>query len=102
MWQDYAKRHNPINRDAMGKWKLYSLYLAAIAFAIAGIGLVVDAFPFFRQALLAGSILGALDLGASEKTKGYQYTMWIVVAVMTGKTMPVRILRFGSLDMRNK
>src|SRR5690606_33223308 len=102
MWQDYAKRHNPINRDAMGKWKLYSLYLAAIAFAIAGIGLVVDAFPYFRQALLAGSILGALGLGAFEKTKGYQYTMWIVVAVVAGMTFPERILHIGEFDMRNK
>ncbi|MBD1424640.1 bile acid:sodium symporter family protein [Sphingobacterium arenae] len=86
----------------MGKWKLYSLYLAAIAFAIAGIGLVVDAFPYFRQALLAGSILGALGLGAFEKTKGYQYTMWIVVAVVAGMTFPERILHVGEFDMRNK
>jgi len=86
----------------MGKWKLYSLYLAAIAFVIAGIGLFVDAFPYFRQSLLVGSILGALGLGAFEKTKGYQYTMWIVVAVIAGMTFPERILHVGEFDMRNK
>lgn len=83
----------------MRKW---SLWLAGASLAIAGIALLIDGFPYFRQALLAGSILGAIGLGAFQATKGYQYTMWIIVAVVAGMTFPERILHIGEFDMRNK
>ncbi|MBD1420533.1 bile acid:sodium symporter family protein [Sphingobacterium chuzhouense] len=86
----------------MSKWRLWSLGLAGIGIVIASIGLLVDGFPYFRQALLAGSIFGAIGMGAFQATKGYQYTMWIIVAVVAGMTFPDRILHIGEFDMRNK
>lgn len=91
-----------MNGNVMSKWRLWSLGLAGIGFALAGAGLLIDGFPYFRQALLAGSIFGAIGLGAFQATKGYQYTMWIVVAVVAGMTFPDRILHIGDFDMRNK
>jgi BASS family bile acid:Na+ symporter len=91
-----------MNGNVMNKWRLWSLGLAGIGFALAGAGLLIDGFPYFRQALLAGSIFGAIGLGAFPATKGYQYTMWIIVAVVAGMTFPDRILHIGDFDMRNK
>ncbi|TYR38017.1 bile acid:sodium symporter family protein [Sphingobacterium phlebotomi] len=86
----------------MSKLRLWSLGLAGIGFVLAGAGLLMDGFPYFRQALLAASIFGAIGLGAFQATKGYQYTMWIIVAVVAGMTFPDRILHVGEFDMRNK
>lgn len=86
----------------MSKLRLWSLGLAGIGFVLAGAGLLMDGFPYFRQALLAGSIFAAIGLGAFQATKGYQYTMWIIVAVVAGMTFPERILHIGEFDMRNK
>lgn len=86
----------------MSKLRLCSLLLAGVGFAIAGAGLLTDGFPYFRQVLLAASVLGAFGMGAFQATKGYQYTMWIIVAVVAGMTFPERILHVGEFDMRNK
>lgn len=91
-----------MNGNAMSNWRVWSLGLAGVGFAIAGAGLMMDSFPYFRHALLAGSIFGAVGLGAFQATKGYQYTMWIIVAVIAGMTFPDRILHVGEFDMRNK
>lgn len=86
----------------MSKLRLCSLLLAGVGFAIAGAGLLMEGFPYSRQALLAASVFGAFGMGAFQATKGYQYTMWIIVAVVAGMTFPERILHVGEFDMRNK
>lgn len=86
----------------MRKLRLWSLGLAGVGFAIAGLGLLMEGFAYFSQVLLAASVLGAFGMGAFQATKGYQYTMWIIVAVVAGMTFPDRILHVGEFDMRNK
>lgn len=86
----------------MNKLRVWSLWLAGGILAMAVVGLLIDGFPYFRQALLLGSMLGAIGIGAFQSTKGYQYTMWIIVAVVAGMTFPDRILHVGEFDMRNK
>lgn len=44
----------------------------------------------------------ALGLGACEKLKGYQYTAWIVAAVVCAMIYPARFLQVGGFDLRNK
>ena len=86
----------------MSNWRLWSFGLGVLGLAIAGIGCFFDVFIDFRQALLLGGIFSAIGLGAFGSTKGYQYTMWIIVAVIAGMTFPDRILHVGDFDMRNK
>ena len=61
-----------------------------------------EAFSYYRHALLVASALAAFGIGAFKTTRGYQYTLWIIVAVIAGMTFPERILHVGDFDMRNK
>lgn len=44
----------------------------------------------------------ALGLGALPNWKGYQYTAWILAAVVLAMIFPAAFLRWGSFDLRNK
>ncbi|PRD54176.1 bile acid:sodium symporter family protein [Sphingobacterium gobiense] len=86
----------------MHKMKGWSLVASGVVLAVAAIGFFVEGFFYCRHALLLAAMLGAIGMGAFSATKGYQYTMWIVVAVVAGMTFPDRILHVGEFDMRNK
>jgi bile acid:Na+ symporter, BASS family len=44
----------------------------------------------------------ALGLGCIPALKGYQYTAWIIVAVVGGMVYPDSFLKWGEFDLRNK
>lgn len=50
----------------------------------------------------AASILFAFGLGAVPKLAGYQYTAWIIAAVVGGMLYPQSFLHIGEFDLRNK
>lgn len=85
----------PLRRPAL--WLGLPLLLAAvIGFIVAG------SAPWPLAALLGASVCVAFGLGSVESLKGYQYTAWIVVAVVAGMTFPERCLHLGDFDLRNK
>ena len=50
----------------------------------------------------AASIFLALGLGCVPALKGYQYTAWIIVAVVGGMVYPDSFLKWGDFDLRSK
>ncbi|GGF23559.1 hypothetical protein GCM10011339_09540 [Echinicola rosea] len=44
----------------------------------------------------------SVGLGASKRFGGYQYTAWIVTAVVAGMVYPNAFLQWGEIDLRNK
>lgn len=51
---------------------------------------------------LALSVLLAFGLGAVPALSGYQYTAWIVVAIVAGMLYPQQVLHWGDFDLRNR
>ncbi|HEY4246699.1 MAG TPA: bile acid:sodium symporter family protein [Lacunisphaera sp.] len=85
-----------------------------IAFRKLGLGLSALALLVFLASLATGStalwqpaaviavVALAIGLGAVSALKGYQYTVWIVAAVVAALIYPAAFLKWGDLDLRNK
>lgn len=80
-----------------------SLALAALAAVV--LLLSLSALAFEGYAALSGLALAvfvSFGLGAIPLLKGYQYTAWIIAAVVGGMLYPQSFLHIGELDLRNK
>ena len=78
----------------------------ALALAAVAAGLLVAALATGRAGLAAGSglaaaVFAAIGIGAVPALKGYQYTAWIVVAIVAGMLYPDNLLYVGEFDLRN-
>lgn len=85
------------------------LIIRKICLLLAGIGFALLLFAWLTNAgdLLAVTALGtavacAIGIGAIPFLQGYQYTAWIVAAVVAGMTYPESFLHVGDFDLRNK
>lgn len=50
---------------------------------------------------LAAAVLVSFGLGAIPALKGYQYTGWIIAAIVAGMLYPQQVLHVGDFDMSN-
>jgi len=57
---------------------------------------------FCRPAALAIAILLPIGIGRFPRLKGYQYTLWIIAAVVAGMLYPGAFSHWGAVDLRNK
>lgn len=48
------------------------------------------------------AIAPAIGLRFIPKLRGYQFTAWIIAAVVAGMTYPAQLLKVGEFDLRNK
>ncbi len=48
------------------------------------------------------SVLIALGLGSVDKLKSFQFTVWIIAAIVCGISFPMAFLKWGEFDLRNK
>jgi bile acid:Na+ symporter, BASS family len=48
------------------------------------------------------AILVAIGMSAISSLKGYQYTAWIIAAVVAGMIYPTAFTKWGGFDLRNK
>lgn len=74
---------------------LITIILLVLAFIFGWSNLV---FPF----AVASAITLAIGIGAVDKLKSYQYTAWILVAIVCGMCYPSAFLKWGDFDLRNK
>jgi BASS family bile acid:Na+ symporter len=51
---------------------------------------------------LAAAVLLAFGLGAIPSLSGYQYTAWIIAAIVAGMLYPQQLLHWGDFDLRNR
>ncbi|MBP6432484.1 MAG: bile acid:sodium symporter family protein [Ferruginibacter sp.] len=82
--------------------KKYFLYITIIAAISLIVGVVLNDANIYKPAALIASINLAIGLGAIESLKGYQYTAWIISAVVAGMMFPNALDKWGSFDLRDK
>lgn len=83
----------------MKKYFLYASALFAIALVI---GIVMQQPSLYKPCALATAISLAIGLGAIESLKGYQYTAWIISAVVAGMIFPEAFKNWGGVNLRDK
>ncbi len=83
----------------MKKYFLYAAALCAIALVI---GIAMQQPSLYKPCALATSICLAIGLGAVPSLKGYQYTAWIISAVVAGMIFPEAFKNWGAVNLRDK
>ena len=51
---------------------------------------------------VSSALFLAIGIGSINSLKSYQYTAWIVVAIICGMIYPTAFLKWGDFDLRNK
>ncbi len=83
----------------MKKYFLYASALFAIALVI---GIVMQQPSLYKPCALATAISLAIGLGSVPSLKGYQYTAWIISAVVAGMIFPEAFKNWGGVNLRDK
>lgn len=78
------------------------LGLSALALLLLLGGLALGSASLWQPAAVTMAVGLALGLGAVPRLKGYQYTAWIVAAVVAALVYPAAFVQWGDLDLRNK
>ena len=76
---------------------------------ISAIALLVLVYTFIQEnsaiskvALVVAVLCFTLGMGSISALKNYQYTAWIIVAVVAGMVYPAAFTHWGTIDLRNK
>jgi len=72
----------------------------ALLVLLAGLGLRNSGL--WHPWALTLSVCLAIGLGAVPRLAGYQYTAWIIAAVVAGMLYPASFSHWGAIDLRNK
>jgi len=86
----------------MEKLRKLALSIGSLALLILIFGILTDDQEIWRPAAIGSAIALSIGIGAIKTLKGYQYTAWIITAVVCGMTYPDAFLKIGSIDLRNK
>ncbi|MBN2165140.1 MAG: bile acid:sodium symporter family protein [Marinilabiliaceae bacterium] len=86
----------------MKKVQWYSFWLGLTALALILISLIFKFENAIAPLSVASSLLIAFGMGAIPALKLYQYTGWIIVAIVCGLIYPSAFLKWGDFDLRNK
>lgn len=78
------------------------LGLSGVAFLILAGGLILANPALWSPAAVGLSVFIAIGIGGLSSLKNYQYTAWIIVAVVAGMIYPQAFLKWGHFDLRNK
>ncbi|MCJ8208490.1 bile acid:sodium symporter family protein [Mucilaginibacter sp. RS28] len=65
-------------------------------------GLLFQKADSWHPAAVAFCFFGAIGLDAVPSLKNYQYTAWIITAVVAAMIYPTAFLKVGGFDLRNK
>lgn len=86
----------------MQKAGKYFLYLSGL-YAVALIaGIILQEPVLYKSTALITAISLAVGLGSVPSLKGYQYTAWIISAVVAGMLFPEAFTKWGSVNLRDK
>jgi BASS family bile acid:Na+ symporter len=78
------------------------LWLAGLAAVALVVGAVASQPGMWQPAAVIAAFSLAIGIAAIPALKGYQYTLWIVAAVVAAMIYPATFLHVGSFDLRNK
>jgi bile acid:Na+ symporter, BASS family len=79
-----------------------SLWICGLALAIMLIGIFINEPSFYKPFAVVAAISLAIGLGAVPSLKGYQYTAWIISAVVAGMIFPEAFRNWGGVNLRDK
>ena len=65
-------------------------------------GVLLANIAVWQPAAVCFAVSFAIGIGALASLKNYQYTAWIIVAVVTAMIYPNAFLKWGAVDLRNK
>ena len=65
-------------------------------------GLITQNAAVWQPAALVFSVSASIGIGIIPLLENYQYTAWIITAVVAGMIYPSAFLNWGSFDLRNK
>lgn len=84
--------------------KIQKIFLVASAFATVFLatGIIMQEAELYKPAALVTALCLAIGLGAVASLKGYQYTAWIIAAVVAGMIYPEAFSSWGSINLRDK
>ncbi|MFN8349176.1 MAG: bile acid:sodium symporter family protein [Spirosomataceae bacterium] len=86
----------------MKQFSKIALYLSGVAVLVLVVGLLTSAAFLWQPAALFLAISLAIGIGAIPALKGYQYTVWIIAAVVAGMIYPAAFTKWGHFDLRHK
>jgi bile acid:Na+ symporter, BASS family len=86
----------------MEKASSFILKGSVLAAAIALLGIFFQQPQWYQPFALVTTISLAIGLGAVPSLKGYQYTVWIIVAVVAGMLYPTFFKQWGPINLRDK
>jgi BASS family bile acid:Na+ symporter len=78
------------------------LALAILAVLVVAAGLSFDSPALWSPAAVVGAVALAIGLGGVPALAGFQYTGWILAAVVAAMIYPAAFLQWGAIDLRNK
>ncbi|MBO0947892.1 bile acid:sodium symporter family protein [Fibrella forsythiae] len=78
------------------------LLIAALAFVALLLGLLIHQPAVWQPAAVLAAVSFAFGMRSVQALKTYQYTAWIIVAVVTGMIYPAAFTHWGTFDLRNK
>lgn len=78
------------------------LALSGLSLILLVTGLILLQPIIWKPAAVGLSVCLAIGIGAINALKSYQYTAWIIAAVVAGMIYPFAFLKWGEFDLRNK
>lgn len=84
--------------------KISQLFLVTgiAALIVLLIGIIMQQPALYKPAAVGTAVCMAIGIGAVPALKGYQYTTWIIAAVVAGMMYPASFTSWGPVDLRNK
>ncbi len=78
------------------------LLLSGIAAVVLLIGIATQNEALYKPFAIATAVFFAVGLGSVPSLKGYQYTAWIIAAVVAGMVFPEAFKTWGAVNLRDK
>jgi bile acid:Na+ symporter, BASS family len=79
-----------------------SLGLSGLSLILLLAGIISGQANIWQPAAVCLSVFFSIGIGAVPALRSYQYTAWIITAVIAGMIYPAAFTKWGDFDLRNK
>lgn len=86
----------------MNKLSKIFLVISIVAAILLLTGIILQQPSLYKPFSLITAVSFAIGLGAVQSLKGYQYTAWIISAVVAGMMFPEAFMNWGGVNLRDK
>ena len=86
----------------MKNFRKLCLGISGLSLILLLAGLFTGNTALWQASAVAFAVSAAIGIGALASLASYQYTAWIIAAVVAGMIYPSAFLKWGDFDLRNK